>query len=154
MERDERDARILARDHRDIDTLFSETFSALARSDAAAAHFAMDRAWMRLAVHIRAEHKALFPAVLADHPELAGLIQTLRADHDFFMETLARLLGQLREPDVDLAAIAAAFTRVDERLQAHNRLEESEVYPLAGGDPALDERLSAELAFLPERYGN
>lgn len=153
MPSDERDAPLLARDHRDIDTLFSEASSTLARSDAAAAHFAMDRAWMRLAVHIRAEHKALFPAILADHPELADLIQTLRADHDFFMETLARLLGQLREPHADRAAIAAAFVEVDERLQTHNRIEETEVYPFAGGDPALDERLSAELAFLPERYG-
>lgn len=153
MPSDERGAPLLARDHRDIDTLSGETFSALARSDAAAAHFAMDRAWMRLAVHIRAEHKALFPAILADHPELADLIQALRADHDFFMETLARLLGQLRAPHADLAAIATAFAEVDERLQTHNRIEEAEVYPLAGGDPALDERLSAELAFLPERYG-
>ena len=152
--RDEREAPLLARDHRDIDTLFSETVGALARADAAASHFAMDRAWMRLAVHIRAEHKALFPTVLAEHPELASLIQTLRADHDFFMETLARLLGQLRAPDADLAALAVAFAEVDERLQVHNQLEEAEVYPLAGGDPALAARLSAELAFLPERYGN
>lgn len=152
MRGDEAGAERMGGDHREIDALFEGAFGALTRSDAAAAQAAMDRAWMRLAVHIRAEHKVLFPAVLAGHPELTDLVQGLREDHDAFMETLARLLGELRTPGADFAAITAAFSRVDKRLQSHNELEETQVYPLAGEDPALAPRLAAELAFLPERY--
>jgi hemerythrin superfamily protein len=152
MRESETGAARLGGDHREIDGLFETVFGALARSDAAAAHEAMDRAWMRLAVHIRAEHKVLFPALLPGHPGLADLIQELRADHDVFMETLARLLGDLRKPGADCAAIAASFGGVDKRLQTHNEREETQVYPLAEEDAGLATHLAAELAFLPDRY--
>ncbi|HJU84427.1 MAG TPA: hemerythrin domain-containing protein [Holophagaceae bacterium] len=142
----------LARDHRELDAFFTAAAGALARGDAAAAHEALDRAWMRLAVHIRAEHKVLFPAVLEAHPDLADRILRLREDHDVFMVALARLVAASKGPSPELPALADELERVVTRLQAHNRLEEAEVYPRAGADPELQDRLHAELAFLPERY--
>lgn len=152
MRKNNSSAGLLGGDHREMDGLFAMTFMAIARSDAEAAHVAMDRAWMRLAVHIRAEHKVLFPALLATHTELAELIRGLRADHDVFMETLARLLVDLRKPGADCAAIKAALSRVDKLLNTHNEREELHIYPLAEDDLALAPRLARELAFLPERY--
>jgi hemerythrin superfamily protein len=152
MRGDEESSALLGGDHRDIDARFEEVFDALARSDAAAAQATLDRVWMRLAVHIRSEHKILFPVLLAAHPGLADLIQDLRADHDVFMETLARLLGDLRKPGADFAAITASCSRIDRLLQAHNEQEETQIYPLADESSGLPARLAAELAFLPERY--
>ena len=145
---------LLAHDHRELDALAQAAFTAFAQPDAAAAHTALDRLWMRLAVHIRAEHKVLFPALTSSLPDLQTLIQDLRVDHDVFMAMLARLLQDLRKPAPNLPALTATFTEMHDRLQAHNRHEEAEVYHHAGDDPGLTARLKAELAFLPERYGN
>ncbi len=142
---------ILAHDHRDLDALAAEAFAAFGRADAAGTHLALDRLWMRLAVHIRAEHKVLFPA-LADAPnEIQALIQNLRGEHDVFMATLARVLPGLLPPDPDLPSLAAVFSEMHDRLLTHNALEEAKIYPLAGADLAA--RITQELAFLPERYG-
>lgn len=142
----------LAADHRALDGLLAEGAAALEAGDAARAHRSLDRLWMRLAVHIRAEHKALFPAVLAARPELGEALARLRADHDLFMDGLSRLLPRLKAPARDLAALRADLGLLEARLADHNALEEAAVYPAAAQDPALDGAVARELAFLPERY--
>lgn len=142
----------LAGDHRALDALLAEGFEALGAEDAARAHRALDRLWMRLAVHIRAEHKALFPAVLAARPDLAAPLARLRADHDVFMETLARLLPRLKAPAPDFVALRTGLGDLEARLADHNALEEAAIYPAAPQDGALDPAVAQELAFLPERY--
>lgn len=141
----------LASDHRDLDALAEEAFAAFARADGAAIHGALDRLWMRLAVHIRAEHKVLFPALAAAPDDIQAILQDLRADHDVFMATLARLLQDLRKPGANHPLLAAAFAEMHGLLQRHNHLEETRIYPLAGEE--LVPRIAKELAFLPERYG-
>lgn len=143
---------LLARDHRELDAFSTEAFAAFTRGDAAAAHVALDRLWMRLAVHIRAEHKVLFPALGGAPPEIQALIQELKGEHDVFMTALARFLQDLRKPEADLPPIAAAFTDMHDLLQAHNHREEIQVYPIAGAADGLTIRINQELTFLPERY--
>jgi iron-sulfur cluster repair protein YtfE (RIC family) len=148
----------LAADHDEIDHLFREARAAVGRELHAEAHRAVDRIWMRLAVHIRAEHKVLFPAVAEFRPDLGATLQTLREDHDFFMATLAGAVNGLKDPAVDWAAVASALASVRQRLATHNALEESQVYPLAdrllpGQREQLISAVSRELAALPDRYG-
>lgn len=144
---------ILTHDHRDLDALAQDAFTAFSRADAVTAHTALDKLWMRLAVHIRAEHKALFPALVTAPEGIQVLIQRLRVEHDVFMTTLARILTELRRPSADLPALAATFSEMHDLLRAHNELEEAKVYHLAGAAPDLAIRIAGELAFLPERYG-
>lgn len=148
----------LTADHEAIDDLFREADTALERARAAAARTALDRVWMRLAVHIRAEHKAVFPALAAAAPELRGVLADLREEHDAFMAALAGAVKALGGPAPQAAAVRAEMAVMQRRLAAHNALEEAQVYPLADGlpDPQRSDLLEAvgrELAFLPERYG-
>ncbi|GLH67979.1 hemerythrin domain-containing protein [Geothrix edaphica] len=147
----------LAADHAEIDLLFREARAAVAARRQAEAHRAVDRLWMRLAVHIRAEHTVLFPALAETRPELKATLQTLREDHDVFMATLATAVNTLKGPEVDWAAAQAALVAVSSRLGPHNALEEESVYPLADQFPDAQRRrlvgdLSRELAALPRRY--
>ncbi|MBS1766440.1 MAG: hemerythrin domain-containing protein [Acidobacteria bacterium] len=142
----------LASDHRAIDALLANAFAALESERAEEAHEALDRAWMRLAVHIRAEHKALFPVLLAERPELESAIAELKVEHDVFMAGMARLLPRLKSPAPDFHSIHAELRALDARLQDHNRREEAHIYPNAEESADLDARIAAELAFLPERY--
>ncbi|HJV37372.1 MAG TPA: hemerythrin domain-containing protein [Geothrix sp.] len=148
----------LAADHAEIDALFGEARMAMDRSLQPEAHRALDRIWMRLAVHIRAEHKALFPAVAEARPDLAEALRTLREDHDFFMATLATAVNALKGPGLDWAAARTAAEAVQRRLAAHNALEEERIYPVADQLPEVQRRHLAgevlrELAALPTRYG-
>jgi hypothetical protein len=52
-------------DHVALDRMLKELKAALARRDVIAGHAKLDLFWARLAVHIRAEHLHLFPAVLS-----------------------------------------------------------------------------------------
>lgn len=142
----------LTRDHRALDALLAEGAAALEAGDAARAHRSLDRLWMRLAIHIRAEHKVLFPAVLAARPDLGATLAVLRTDHDAFMEGLAKLLPRLRTGSPDISALRQELQGIQERLDDHNRLEESRIYPAAPESAALEAALGAELAFLPSRY--
>lgn len=142
----------LASDHRAIDAILAGAFAALEAGDPAPSHRALDRAWMRLAVHIRAEHKALFPHLLVTRPDLAESLTTLRIEHDAFMAGMARLLQRLHVASPDLAAVLAALRELDGLLQSHNRREEEVIYPGAGEDPDLDARVALELSALPERH--
>ena len=55
---------LLADDHSAVDKLLLSVRAALEAQDASRSHAALDLFWARLAVHIRAEHLHLFPAVL------------------------------------------------------------------------------------------
>lgn len=126
----------------------------MALRDAAAAHRALDLAWARLAVHIRAEHKVLFPA-LAEVPELSEGLALLRKDHDAFMTALAGAVQGLAAPAPDVAFAAAALAQMTPRLAAHNALEEADLYPKADVLPMrarLLQEVQRELAALPPRF--
>ncbi|HEY3271098.1 MAG TPA: hemerythrin domain-containing protein [Geothrix sp.] len=149
----------LAADHREIDHLFREARAAVDQGLQTEAHRALDRIWMRLAVHIRAEHKVLFPAVAEARPDLEAALKALREDHDFFMATLAAAVNVLKSPVVNWTAVRFATGSVQQRLATHNALEEERIYPLAEQFPEEQRRrlagdMARELADLPERYGS
>lgn len=101
----------LARDHASLDRLLDELRAALDAGDITRSHERLDLFWARLAVHIRAEHLQLFPAVLnaltenkeSDVSKTSFLSQAqhtideLRRDHDFFMHELSRAIIVMRE---------------------------------------------------------
>src|SRR5215216_3492267 len=98
----------LARDHEDLDTLRDELCAALEGSDVREIYQRLDLFWAKLAIHIRAEHLHLFPAILhalssaedvEQAPSLAeaqNTIEELRRDHDFFMHELAGAIAAMR----------------------------------------------------------
>ena len=99
----------LESDHEDLHTLLDELYAALEGSDVRDIYQRLDLFWARLAIHIRAEHLHLFPAVLhalsgpedvAQAPSLAqaqNTIEELRRDHDFFMHELGRSIVAMRD---------------------------------------------------------
>jgi hypothetical protein len=137
-------------DHVALDRMLKELKAALARRDVIAGHAKLDLFWARLAVHIRAEHLHLFPAVLshletvksecACAPDLSAaqtLIARLVADHDYFMHGLALLMKTMRELlKVSEAAIinervsyvSQMVVEIEQRLIDHNALEEDQLY--------------------------
>ena len=150
----------LSDDHRDVSEILTQLLTALNEKDVAASHAKLDLLWARLAVHIRAEHLHLFPAVASEFSEAQSIIDNLRADHDFFMRELARAIGVLRElPDeAKLAAVGDVIREIEKRLIRHNELEESQIYRLASTmltEPAqmdLATRINAELENRPPRF--
>lgn len=169
---------LLKHDHSELDELLAAFFRNLAAADVAQSFENLDLFWARLAIHIRAEHLHLFPTLLhalspGQSKEAGGpffetaenTIARLREDHDFFMMELAAAIKQLREcqnaEPHKLALIEDVRERiaiVAERLKAHNKLEESDVYPLAEGvlTPAdcviLNEKMRKELENVPQRF--
>lgn len=165
----------LAEDHSELDALLGELFAALDENDARQAFQKLDYFWARLAMHIRAEHLHLFPAILnrfgqaeiisAPNLETAqNALEKLREDHDFFMRELAAAIKQMRETldgksknDGGLRAVEEKIRAVRNRLEKHNELEETEVYQwLAFMDEStrldLNERMKKELENLPPRF--
>ncbi len=173
-------SRRLADDHSALDEVLSGLRKALDTGDVGASHASLDLFWARLAIHIRAEHLHLFPAIInglskiPDDQAVAPTrnegqqaIERLRGDHDFFMHELARAIGILRDlvnnldsrtVDEGMRAVREAVLEVQNRLTIHNELEESQVYRWA--ETILTEReraelatrISAELANLPPRF--
>jgi hemerythrin-like domain-containing protein len=169
---------LLAHDHSELDAALAGVFSALAAGEAEQSFKSLDSFWARLAMHIRAENIHLFPTLL-DASERAlrrtgvpaqetveEIINRLRADHDFFMSELAAAMKQLRElrradrhdATPVLAKVREQTLRVRNRLDAHNDLEESQVYHWAelfldaSEQKTLRERLQRELNNLPSRF--
>jgi hemerythrin superfamily protein len=153
----------LAHDHAELGKLLDELCLALQTGEVQEIHQRLDLFWARLAVHIRAEHVVLFPAMLrALREDMRGapslteaekMIEELRTDHDFFMRELARAINLVRgllktsdnEPrSKELETVGAIIGSVAERLPAHNQLEEEGVY--AWVDSVLNERRQSELA--------
>lgn len=137
--------RRLADDHEDLHQLLEQLKKALHETDAGVPRGALDLFWARLAVHIRAEHLRLFPAVLSAAQKnssisldtVQSVIAQLREDHNFFMHELASATSK----DGELSTIIKA---VEKRLEAHNELEEKQIYALIGS--ILSEEEQAQLA--------
>jgi hypothetical protein len=166
---------LLVTDHAELDALGRDLLKAFDRGAAPEVLRQLDLVWARLAVHIRAEHLHLFPALLgaSEDPaaapssqEVEEALSKLREDHNFFMRELAACVEAVREQTArEKAAEVESLERVRqrvlgvfERLREHNRLEEEEVYlwPLVLLSGAERERQDAavrrELENLPPRF--
>lgn len=170
---------LMENDHAEVDRLFSEALGALEAGGHEAALHRLDLFWARLAVHIRAEHLHLFPA-LSQPAEaaafgsrapavsnLSDVLGLLRRDHNEFMAELARSMKMLRSLLVDdsgkthlMETVRSSLTKVRSQLEQHNRIEEESIYSLqellSGNDEAgqLEENILNELRNLPARFAS
>lgn len=151
----------LSHDHHAVSEVLEQLLTALENKDVETSYSRLDLLWARLAVHIRAEHLHLFPAVTDRLSEAQVVIKTLRADHDFFMHELARAIGILRElpgNEAKLATVADTVRKVEERLATHNDIEENQIYrwssTLLSESEQLEllARINAELEKRPPRF--
>lgn len=141
----------LVDDHAEVDVLLSGLMDAFDQADARRVLAKLDYFWARLAMHIRAEHLHLFPALLSASEGPAGAVPgmptqsevreavaRLREDHDFFMRRLAEAVNSARalagrdsgaRTDAEGSRhIREIVLAVAERLAEHNRREEEQVY--------------------------
>lgn len=170
--------RLLGHDHLELDRLLALFFSALEAGEVRSGFDTLDLFWARLAMHIRAEHLHLFPALLnaaeaaakqqrdsvPSAEDVHARIAQLREDHDFFMTEFTaavrelRLLRDARSDGLSAKGICEKVALASQRLKAHNELEETEVYgwvPLLldpSEETALHERMERELAHFPPRF--
>ena len=171
--------RLLTDDHIVLDKLQGQLKSALRAGDIEATHSRLDMFWSRLAVHIRAEHLQLFPAVIEaltvssrsqtfapTLTEARSAIETLRSDHDFFMHELGqaiKILGALSHEDREtldhgMKSVRSTMIEIEKRLVAHNQLEETKIYAWtttilnSREQTELAKRISIELANRPPRF--
>ena len=152
----------LSDDHQAVSEVLTQLLTGLKNKDVKASHSKLDLLWARLAVHIRAEHLHLFPAVISRFTEAQSVVETLRADHDFFMTELARAVNTLRQPpteeEINLNSILDVILEVEKRLANHNEIEENQIYRWAGNiltEPEqtdLATRINAELQNRPSRF--
>jgi len=171
--------KLLDHDHSELEGLLAEFFRALDRKDAGRGHDTLDLFWARLAVHIRAEHLHLFPALLhlpvgttrpagAPSPEtVKAATDKLRQEHDFFMneifaglKLLRKLPGLTNKPEIAgvFQSMRQRMSDVSERLHQHNEHEETLVYRWAENWlpraelVILQDHMRKELAHLPPRF--
>lgn len=170
--------RLLETDHESLAQLLAELDAELAKPNTVRAFELLDLFWARLAVHIRAEHLHLFPAIanapaslfttrgdLPTSEEAQDLLLQLRSDHDVFMKELAQLMKIARQAGAEDGETSTAggeirerLGRIKECLETHNRLEESLAYvwpALLFDEPtvaALSDRLQGELQHAPPRF--
>lgn len=148
--------KLLAADHAELDGLLGDVFSALEK-DAELVYPFLDLFWARLAVHIRAEHLHLFPALLQNASDQTGrLIASLRSDHNYFMRELGALVRAMRtDSQASARDVLGQLNHLRDRLLEHNRLEEKAIYPLADSGPHdLDAAVKRELNTLPPRFSH
>jgi len=174
-------SRQLAGDHVALDELLKQLQTAVDAGDIKAIYARLDFFWARLAVHIRAEHLHLFPAVINGLSNLTDdrtlnaptlnegqlAIGRLRVDHDFFMHAIAQAVGILRDllqatdcfaVDDGIRTVRDAVLEVENRLISHDELEENQIYRwvktiLNEQEQAdLATRINAELAKRPPRF--
>ena len=168
---------LLEDDHDSLGELLSKLEVEMAGNSVARTFELLDLFWARLAIHIRAEHLHLFPAVedapaalfdrkgLPAASEVRDVVARLRYDHDFFMKELAQMINTMREIIADSESSSEAIRNlrprlaaVRERLEEHNRLEEQQVYlwPSLVLDETsimtLVENVRHELENLPGRF--
>jgi len=171
---------LLEHDHELLAQLLHELESGLREHNARQSFELLDLFWARLAMHIRAEHLWLFPAILnaprnsfskggvPSFEEVALVIEGLRSDHNFFMDELAKAVKTFRlilaanggSQDVgnQLDSIRMRVDAVSRRLQSHNELEEQYVYEWPGllldsvDLEVLVANLKRELDNLPQRF--
>ena len=153
---------ILENDHASLDQLLTELDKALAAPYQDRAFELLDLFWARLAVHIRAEHLHLFPALVSASSKFSGNdslpsfaeveenIARLRSDHDFFMKELGDMMKNVREIrdkrsslDKDGRQLRERLSVIRARLQGHNTLEEEHVYVWPA--QVLDQQTYADL---------
>lgn len=138
-------------DHEDLHQLLEQLKQALHELDSEATRSKLDLFWARLAVHIRAEHLRLFPAVINAAP---SVVAQLREDHEFFMRELSSAIATLP----DLNQVGTIVKAVEERLTTHNELEESQIYALISSilspeeQAQLASQISEELMKHPPRF--
>lgn len=172
---------LLTHDHSELDDLLAAIFAAFDANDAARIHRTIDFFWARLAMHIRAEHLHLFPALLGacaspKRPpencvpsfEIAqNTIARLHDDHDFFMRQLVFAIKQMRDLRQNISTDSAnrllivreTIDALNRRLKTHNEREETEVYQWAQtllGQPVraeLNTKMQKEIENLPPRFG-
>jgi len=157
----------LSDDHQAVSEILKQLLTALHNKDVEVSHFKLDLLWARLAVHIRAEHLHLFPAVVSEFGAAESIIVHLRADHDFFMRELARAIGVLRglpkriveaSDDVKLATVGDTVREIEKRLLSHNDIEEHQIYRLTSTmltkteQMELAKRINTELENRPSRF--
>jgi iron-sulfur cluster repair protein YtfE (RIC family) len=156
---------ILESDHAELDRLLEKVQQSLADDDMYQPYAVLDLFWARLAVHIRAEHLHLFSELLRasrSSREMDETIRQLRKDHDSFMTELGSLIKAFRTTSGSDAAevLKSARPRIANlagRLEEHNKVEESRIYPLVselGHTQAehLRRNVEKELNSLPHRF--
>ena len=154
-------------DHHAVSEVLKQLLTALDNKDVQTSYSKLDLLWARLAVHIRAEHLHLFPAIASRLTEAQPMIDRLRVDHDFFMRELARAIGILRElpqriitasNEAKLVAVADTVREIEKRLAIHNEIEENQIYRWSSTmltEPEQLEllaRINAELQNRPPRF--
>jgi hemerythrin superfamily protein len=152
--------RRLSDDHHAVGEVLEQLLTALNKNDVETSCSKLDLLWARLAVHIRAEHLHLFPAVTTRLSEAQPIVEILRADHNFFMRELARAIGVLRgqADQAALTAVRDAVREIERRLTHHNEIEENQIYDKAGTilteseQLDLTARINAELENSPPRF--
>jgi len=164
---------LLGSDHAELDELFGQVFTALDAANHNESFQTLDLFWARLAMHIRAEHLQLFPAIrsiatdLAARDEINDLLGRLRHDHDLFMRELARAIKALRlvfyfgNEAETFEIVRQIITEVKQRLEIHNRLEEKQIYTLANENSMqsdevenLSVTIKKELDNYPRRFAS
>ncbi len=160
---------LLTADHAELDGLLADAFKALKSGDREQAFASVDLFWARLAMHIRAEHLHLFPAIealpfaSADKAETNSMLNELRNDHNFFMRELVAAIKLLRDETGGMAGLAApaeSLRQVKDRLALHNEVEETRIYPLVGlrlspGEAAeLHSKMEFEITNMPPRFAD
>jgi len=167
--------KLLTIDHAELDALLDDVIGRL-EDGVENAFPLLDLFWARLAMHIRAEHLRLFPAVLerAKKTNPAGsqlpsniplVVDQLHSDHDFFMRELARAIKAMRlvfyfgNENETTAVVQQLLEGVRDRLLEHNRIEEDIIYPLVAdaliGEVAakeLGKAVQREIEKLPQRF--
>lgn len=164
----------LLHDHAELGNLLDDLDASLEANDAARAHSTLDLFWARLAMHIRAEHLHLFPAIsraasrsrsfgndqtLPPH-EPENTIAILREDHDFFMRELSQAIAITRNAnEISLESVGKKIAAVRVRLVKHNEIEETGIYVWSNSLLSETERadlatlVQKELENLPPRFG-
>ncbi len=84
--------------------------------------------------HHTAEDTHLFPGLAAGHPELAPVLERLRAEHALVATLIARLEAAVRtDGDRDSAAVLADVDALIEQLEARLDWEEQQLVPVLDG---------------------
>lgn len=168
---------LLADDHESLGQLLIELDLELRSVNVSRSFELLDLFWARLAVHIRAENLHLFPALanataplstekdsLPTADDVQNVLTQLRSDHDFFMKELAEIIRAMREMVAtrranheEVEGLRKRLTTIANRLEAHNKLEETQAYGWVGllfdaqATNGLGESIRHELENLPPR---
>ena len=163
---------LLAEDHRALDNHLAALTAALDAGDGVTIFQRLDLFWALLAMHIRAEHLHLFPVLVSacdvssnlqesanlDPIKTRDVVATLKDDHDFFMDQLAKAVqlmrGRSNQPtDKQAEAIdkvRGIINALTVRLRLHNQVEEELVYGLPGRILSTEDRSNLAIAIRRE----